>query len=406
MLTECPSCQTVFRVTGAILKIGHGQVRCGKCRTQFDALDSLLDEDQFAAEELLASRAKTESAAKDSPRESLQASKDQVVAQEAAQDAAQDLIDVRPPDIAEEITLEGSRIEISGVYRVAHDSADASDNTSEQIIHEHVVIDRDEPTALDDVQQDRIETQTIDIGADDGEPVADAARHLLADTAGKHANEPGTGPAPLSQRIWQRARDRMSTQSTAEHRKIAAELAALTQPEPVPTPHRTLWLALSIGLAITMIAQAVHHNRDPLVRSPKWGGVVSRVYRGLGLTLTPNWDLSAYELQVWDVTLGNSRDTLRVRASVTNNAPFAQPYPLIKLALEDRWGTAVGLRAFTPEEYLPTGEPANRMMAPRQRANAEIAVVDPGADAVGFQSRPCLAQNGGIVCSDDAPFAR
>jgi predicted Zn finger-like uncharacterized protein len=50
MLTECPSCLTVFRVTGAILKMGHGQVRCGKCRTQFDALDSLLDEEESPGE--------------------------------------------------------------------------------------------------------------------------------------------------------------------------------------------------------------------------------------------------------------------------------------------------------------------------------------------------------------------
>jgi hypothetical protein len=106
-----------------------------------------------------------------------------------------------------------------------------------------------------------------------------------------------------------------------------------------------------------------------------------------------------------------------VRASVTNTAAFAQPFPLIKLSLEDRWGGAVGLRAFRPDEYLPTA--SDRMMAPRQRANAEILLVDPGADAVGFQSHPCLPlssrdaftapQEGtdiAMVCSDDSPFVR
>lgn len=43
MKTRCTSCQTVFRVTPEQLKARGGQVRCGQCRTVFNALDSLLD---------------------------------------------------------------------------------------------------------------------------------------------------------------------------------------------------------------------------------------------------------------------------------------------------------------------------------------------------------------------------
>ena len=44
MLTQCPNCQTTFRVTSEILRVADGQVRCGRCQTQFDALERLLDE--------------------------------------------------------------------------------------------------------------------------------------------------------------------------------------------------------------------------------------------------------------------------------------------------------------------------------------------------------------------------
>lgn len=46
MLTRCPSCTTVFRVTADQLKAKQATVRCGKCRQVFNALDSLLDTPQ------------------------------------------------------------------------------------------------------------------------------------------------------------------------------------------------------------------------------------------------------------------------------------------------------------------------------------------------------------------------
>jgi predicted Zn finger-like uncharacterized protein len=44
MKTRCPGCQTTFRVTPEQLKARAGRVRCGQCRSVFNALDSLLDE--------------------------------------------------------------------------------------------------------------------------------------------------------------------------------------------------------------------------------------------------------------------------------------------------------------------------------------------------------------------------
>ena len=41
MVARCPSCATAFRVTPEQLRTGHGRVRCGRCRTVFNAFDSL-----------------------------------------------------------------------------------------------------------------------------------------------------------------------------------------------------------------------------------------------------------------------------------------------------------------------------------------------------------------------------
>jgi hypothetical protein len=382
---------TVFRVTGAILKMGHGQVRCGKCRTQFDALESLIDDDSGDADDAPAPVSKTANQPKSAA------------------------IEANEPDSAEEIIMEGSRIEISGKYRVPTDRlVDQADSGEDQFIREHVVIDRqpvadsladmrsgaigrdtDDADSLREVPDDEI----IEINLDDGEPVADAAQHLMSNPKSASGATP-----PLSQRFWKRPRNTAANQHSDD---ITAELNALTQP-PQPVVERSgWWTAASAILVVVLVAQIIHHYRDPLVRSPKWGGTVSRLYRVLGVNLTPQWDLHAYELQQWGVTSdGSAHDALRVRASVTNTAAFEQPYPLVKLALEDRWGSIVAMREFSPEEYLLSTANANRMMAPRQRANAEIVIVDPGADAVGFQIRACMQQGTGIVCSDDVPVTQ
>ena len=385
MLTECPSCLTVFRVTGAILKMGHGQVRCGKCRTQFDALDSLLD---------------------DSGEEE----KNPVAQNEAPSSDDEPSIDAQAPATGEDIVMEGSRIEISGTYRVPSDEVHSSD-AEDQLVHEHVVIDRGAPLAdnlLSDMNDARSlrelpDEQVFEINVDDGEPVADAAQHLLADE-----NADAQSSVPLSQRMWKRARHQpiAPTTESADVDGFHAELNALTQTPRIPTVRASWWTATSVVLVFVLIAQVIHHHRDPLVRSPKWGETVSRLYRALGLNLTPQWDLHGYELQQWGVISdASARDALRVRASVTNTAAYAQPYPFVKLELKDRWEAIVATREFAPEEYLPSIATATRMMAPHQRTNAEIVIVDPGADAVGFQIRACLPQDGGVVCSDDAAVA-
>lgn len=43
ILTRCPNCATGYRVTADQLKARGGRVRCGHCRTAFDALESLID---------------------------------------------------------------------------------------------------------------------------------------------------------------------------------------------------------------------------------------------------------------------------------------------------------------------------------------------------------------------------
>lgn len=44
MFTCCPACKTLFRVRAESLSVAQGQVRCGRCGAQFNALESLAED--------------------------------------------------------------------------------------------------------------------------------------------------------------------------------------------------------------------------------------------------------------------------------------------------------------------------------------------------------------------------
>ena len=44
MYTQCPDCNTAFRVTAEVLKQAAGKVRCGGCSNAFNALEHLSEQ--------------------------------------------------------------------------------------------------------------------------------------------------------------------------------------------------------------------------------------------------------------------------------------------------------------------------------------------------------------------------
>jgi predicted Zn finger-like uncharacterized protein len=343
VLTQCPNCETTFRVTSEILRVADGQVRCGRCHTQFDALQRLIDEE--GAPE---ARSRLES------RQALPSE-----------------IEVEEPAEHEEITLEGKHIEITGTYLVLDESAQGGrPQVRQEVIEEWVEIDDDDVQAT--------------LAGDRAEP-------------DESIDENDAEIAPFD------ARD------DAPIERAAATPEARAAPEPdldlLPSRSRRsstlVWRILALPLALLLLAQIVHHYRSELARHPRLGQTVVGAYNALGIRLTPDWNLHAYQIQHWAVVPDMATGTLNLRASVTNAASFPQPYPLLKLVLEDRWGDTVRAREFEPQEYLDPGTATDRLLAPAQRANVAIAIVDPGPDAAGFRFEACLRGRNGVVCSSE-----
>jgi hypothetical protein len=163
-----------------------------------------------------------------------------------------------------------------------------------------------------------------------------------------------------------------------------------------------VWLCAAILLALLLSLQMIGENRAWVAAHAPLRGLLHGAYAALGVALPAPTNLSAYQTRQWGVTGDpGANGTLRVRASILNTAAQLQPYPLLRVTLANRFGTRIGARDFEPAEYL--GKPTVRMLAPGERADATLDILDPGKDAEGFEIDVCLRGiDQKISCAGDA----
>jgi predicted Zn finger-like uncharacterized protein len=383
--TQCPDCTTVFRVTADALRTAQGNVRCGVCSTSFNALENLSEEPFRAGPE-------TEYAP-----------------------ALEDTITVEEMPGAEDIELS-----------TAAEAVSTSEPAEEQSFEFNGDIEE-----LDRlfVEMPATELQHIAAAAHTGEqpplPTIDPGTIAASLTIGHH-DLARTGEYPIlvpdesDEFIIAPDEFQPSSFGTSrisipdEMRKGLAEEAAanainapnFAEPDAEQGPHRWPWAMGTAILMLTLVAQVVHGQRDQLIRKPVIGPLLAQIYSLVGLPLSAPMDLASYELRQWGATSdAKQAGRLLLRASIVNRANYAQPYPLLRLALQDRFGTTVGMRDIQPVDYLP-GSGAGNLLEPGQRADAEIRIVDPGRDAVGFEMDVCLSMTDGVRCANQTPPAR
>jgi hypothetical protein len=168
-------------------------------------------------------------------------------------------------------------------------------------------------------------------------------------------------------------------------------------------PRRWAWLAGAAALALLLPGQVVHHFREDLAAQSGIAAPLTAVYRVFHVTLEPRWDLSAYEVrQLGADAVPGTTPQIAVRASVRNRAARAQPAPLLRVVLQDRFGKELATRDIAPADYLRGGLPAK--LGADQRIDASLTLPDPGQNAVGFEIDACLRSARGVLrCASDSP---
>jgi predicted Zn finger-like uncharacterized protein len=458
--TQCSKCETVFKLSAEVLRVAGGQVRCGRCGEVFNALARLAEDSSgFSTGESpleLESRADSilESATTLQVVQTVVTDNEEFVPPgvEIAQLEILDGDDIADTDRSMEFTLppgELDRIFVESKNRampppapqpvqqpasqpVQQPAQQPTQQPAPQPIQQPAqqatqqpapqpVQHPAQPRTQQPAQQPALQPAQQPVQPPLRQPAPPPA-HTEARAEAERAPEPDPEPPlhPESAAInGQRARARISGLEVPEdvRRDMLAEFELGLRPQrgAVGTVHpnaqrrQMLWLGAAVVSALLLMAQVMHQNREWFVAHTHgpFGAGVRALYGALGTPLPAPANLSAYQLRQWGVTGDpDANGTLRVRASILNTAAQLQPYPLLRVTLADRFGKGIGARDFEPSEYL--GKPTARLLAPGERVDATLLILDPGKNAEGFEIDVCLrGADQRISCANDvAPQAK
>ena len=376
MFTQCYKCETVFRLSPEVLRAAGGQVRCGRCGEVFNALARLAEDStgfthgesslelETRADEILQSVepvAPTD-AAPPSDRDVAQLEVLEPIDDELASVASLEF--TLPPGELDRIFIETTPSVLQVLAAEGHRMERTPGVPPEAPPPPAAPAPVPAPASTPEIPQEPAAADSV---------VAVAAAAHPAQIAGLEVSEDVR-------------QDMLASYAHAELPQINA-------------PRRRLpfaaWLSAAIVFALLLVLQVLLANREWLaLHAPLVGGGASSGAK-----------LSAYQLRQWGVTGDpGAKGTLRVRASIMNTAAQLQPYPLLRVTLANRFGARVAEREFEPSEYM--GKATAHMLAPGERADATLDIVDPGKDAEGFEIDVCVrGADKKLACAGDAAAA-
>ena len=336
MYTACPKCSLMLVVTTADLRAAQGHVRCGRCRSVFNALESL---SETAPQETAPAPVSAPPPSAPSP---------QVPPPRDAATEHQPLARHREP-----------QVETPDEDWVGPDAAPANR----------------EPDV--DVQ----EAPTGHAPAPAPRPPPEPHLEVHAQTA------PDPSPEPQL---------RSERHPADESRSPPADFEL----EPARERRSGGWFLGALLLVFLLAGQLINQYRGTLATLPSIGPTVRAFYGVLGIPVVPRWKVRAYEARQLGATVsGSTPRQITVRASIANRGRWPLPLPLLRVTLQDRYGRTIAARDVPPHDYLSPAPGASAMLPPGGRVDATVTFVNPGPQATGFEIDACLREGASVVCA-------
>jgi len=383
--TQCPQCETRFRVTDEQLNIAGGKVRCGNCMHVFNAIDH----------QVLPERPQPQ------PEPSPAPSDDTPPGQ--AEDDEDLVFEDNPEEDATESRYTGSALtfsddELSDSFRnfdqdddsshPEHDlepgSKDQDESWAEAILEED-----DEPEYAPDqppVPEYRPEPAR--------EPKIESEPEPERQKEPGPATEPEQPPSPPEELHLTAGDDDRVTEPELRASKPSPEPDNLYQGlrhEPVSVRRsggglrKAFWTLVVLALIGGLAAQVAWFQFDRLAAIPQLRPFYEQACQWAGCTLKPLINVEAVESRKLVVrTNPDNRNQLIVDAVIVNTAGFEQPFPAIALTFSNLNGDVVAQSTFTPNEYLAESEGDKQIMPRKTPVRISIDIRDPGRDAVNY----------------------
>jgi predicted Zn finger-like uncharacterized protein len=411
MFTVCPKCMLTLAVTAHDLRMGQGYVRCGRCANVFNALLTLSEE---PAEEISSSAPPPTPADRASTSQIAAALREDASPSAPAAEATSGPLTHLPTEQSSDgsIETESNFAAGTGTFETIVLEGEAISQTEEYVPEESVdselaalthrlEVASHEPLAHPPERE--AEASASDTVAN----AADADHLMTEDTEEELVTEDALTDGAVADDVIEDyvVGDYVVSEEAAAD---AIDADGFEPSPPPPSRARWAWIGGSIALLLLLGLQAVHHWRNALAASPPWNAALAPTYAALGMPLEPHWDLTAYDVRQQGASADPvDPEVIRVRLSLANHAARAQPLPLLRLTLLDRYGKRVAASELAPSQYWPPGVPARTFIGRDERIDTEVAVRDPSAASASFELDVCLRGGTGTVrCAADTVSER
>lgn len=394
LVTQCPHCQTRFRLTPEQLGVAGGHVRCGACLEVFHAADAAAALQPVTPAPVM-DTAQPPSPAAPPPRDGL-LDDDLDEPDLAALGLDESIIDEITPagpfaDLHEEfLTTPPARDfgpdfdhQRSGLSAVLSDTEGYADRG---IFH------RDQPDAARDANGP---TDTEVETTPQPEPPRNAEQqssHLDSEADDELVAEPEQVAPDLAPAAMEPAGlDEADPDPRREPEVTPLNLAMLEEDLLVTAGRRRrapgwLWTVLTLVALAALPAQYLYYHFDALARHESTRPWLENLCLVARCELPARVDISRIRSANLLVRPHPEfPNALAIDVILYNRADFEQPFPVLEMQFADTGGRQVASRRFRPEEYL-SGELAGvRLMPPQTPIHIGLSMLDPGTQAHSYR---------------------
>ncbi len=353
MQTQCPHCDTHFRITEDQINLAEGFVRCSVCNEVFNAFEVASQHQQQPS--LLDDTLSSEPLTDNISQPATQATTAIATNSELLQTEEPSDTDKISDDITDEI------------------STNDFDNNSQTLPEDT------QNVSAQDNNEDSITLASIEANTEDSTEASTDFNETAAkidskkeafDFFDEEANE------SLSHVVPEKYRDSYTSTSSP--------LSNL------------LWAAGTLLLTATLVTQYAWFNRDQLNQVPQVQAWLEKACQQFECKNISMREPSKIELLTRNVySHPNEKNALVINVTMKNNADFAQPYPVMQVAFSDVRGGKVAARRFLPAEYLPAHQAGTEqinanieqytLFEPGTNMTFTMEIQDPGKQAMTYE---------------------
>lgn len=398
MLTQCPNCQTIYQISAGELGAAKGVVECGECGVQFNALDRIADEPQFDNQQAEATNAEAQDT-KSTPafvlmEEGESGHSESVeettapVSPELTESAAEAPASTKLDEVSE--TVDVIEPEHSIPATEEHDktlelAVLSDEQNSEESLDESRAVDKSPngQTKSDDTES-MPKVPVFELGADNSPASLPPEEHdiLFSDPI---ADSPVQQAVPMEDLSEEKVPAEANIDLDEVPPILQEELLAMQKPK--STGANLFWLVCAMVLFVGISVQAAWHYRHPLLdRFPTAVPYAEQACTIVGCELKHEQALEPIQLVSRDVrTHPRYENALLVNASMVNSSAETISFPTVQLGLFDPTGTAIGIRQFSPTEYLDKSIEIDSGIPPGRSVHVVLELANTGDVATSFE---------------------